>query len=55
MSTLNQTITSTEAVAPESPTPGVAQWNQFYGVPAQTVTVAASVIVNPNPTPYPPK
>jgi hypothetical protein len=56
MSELTTTINFTEATAPESPTPGKGyHWDQFYGVPAQLITVTSSVLVNPNPSPYPPK
>jgi hypothetical protein len=54
--TENITITATQCIAPESPTPGqLYAWSNFYGVPAILTTVTSSVIVNPNPTPYPPK
>ena len=47
-SELHATITATAAVAPLAPTPGVAQWNQFYGIPAVTVSVESSVLNNPD-------
>jgi hypothetical protein len=43
----NITITSQQATAPQSPTPGAKTWAQFYGTPAQTQTVTASVVANP--------
>lgn len=47
-SELHITITATAAVAPLIPPQGEAQWNQFYGIPAVTVSVGSSVLNNPD-------
>lgn len=50
MTELHTTITATAAVAPLSPTPGEAQWNQFYGLHDVTTSVESSVLNNPDDT-----
>jgi hypothetical protein len=42
------TITSQQATAPSGPTPGAKTWADFYGTPALTQTVTASVVSNPS-------
>lgn len=48
MTELHTTITATAAVAPLIPPQGEAQWNQFYGIPAVTVSAESSVLNNPD-------
>lgn len=47
-SELHTIITATAAVVPLIPPQGEAQWNQFYGIPAVTVSVESSVLNNPD-------
>ena len=47
-SELHTTITAVAAVAPLAPAPGVAQWNQFYGLHDVIANVGSSVLNNPD-------